>query len=735
MSRVAHRLCRLAPLAFLALVACEPHVQAADGSIGVSPGSASHARPLPAGPSVLLVTIDTLRADHVGAYGAQGVETPVIDGLAREGVRFETAIAPTPLTLPSHASILTGLYPPRHGVRHNGIHRLAPEIDTVATRLASAGYDTAAIVGSIVLGKRYGLGRGFAVYDEDMSERRASATGYPERSAAAVTDRAIDWLSRTDRPFFLWVHFYDPHAAYQPPAPYAERFRDRPYDGEIAAVDAALGRIVNALRDAGRLDTTLVVVTADHGESLGEHGERTHGYGLYDATLAVPLVLRGPGVPVGRTLGGVVSTVDVAPTILGQLGQPPLGDIDGHDLAQRWTEGSPPAEDVAYAETLATSIDHGWSPLHALRSLTHHYVRAPRPELYDVRRDPGERANLAERPSPQVAPEISRLDAGIARHLEAGAALAALPGAPPGASARVVLDEATRAQLVALGYALPATPVPENGIDPKDGLRFVGQFVAAKSAFYGGDLARAEALATPLLETMPASAELHELLGRLLLARGRPDLARVRAETAAKLVPASAQAHLLVALVAADANDPDGAIAAYAEAAARDPESGEARIGAVWAAARTGRLAEADAIADEAKAREPTNAALCERLGATWERVGEIERARTAYEAALRLDPGSGTAHMALAIQLARLGRDADSERERTLAGAVAALPPFANRLAVVYAARGEVGRAEALFRDLLESHPGYAGARRNLALLLRRDGRDDEALRIENGG
>ncbi len=731
MSRAAQRLGRWAPLALLALAACEPRVAAAPDGAAPPPAAAPETRPLPAGPSVLLVTIDTLRADHVGAYGAQGVETPVIDGLAQEGVRFEKAIAPTPLTLPSHASILTGLYPPRHGVRHNGIHRLAPDIDTVATRLAAAGYDTAAVVGSIVLGKRYGLGRGFATYDEDMSSQRASATGYPERSAAAVSDRAIEWLSRRDRPFFLWVHYYDPHAAYQPPSPYAERFRDRPYDGEIASVDAALGRVVGALRQSGRLESTLVVVTADHGESLGEHGERTHGYGLYDATLAVPLVLRGPGVPAGRVLGGVVSTVDVAPTILALLGQPPLAGVDGRDLAQRWTDGSAPADEVAYAETLATRIDHGWSPLHALRSPTHHYVRAPRPELYDVRSDPGERTNLAVQPSAQVGAEIARLDAGIAQRLEAGARA----DAAPAASGAVALDEATREQLVALGYALPATPVPANGIDPKDGLRFVGDFVAAKSAFYGGDLARAEAIATPLLASMPASAELHELLARLLLARGRPDLARVHAETAAKLVPASAQAHLLVALAAADANDADGAIAAYAEAAARDPESGEARIGAVWAAARAGRVAEAEAIAEKAKAQEPANAGLCERLGATWERVGEIERARAAYEAALRLDPSSGSAHMALAIQLARLGRDADSARERSLAGAFASQPPFLNRLAVVYAARGDVGRAEALFRDLLETHPGYAGARRNLALLLRRDGRDAEALRVENGG
>jgi arylsulfatase A-like enzyme/Flp pilus assembly protein TadD len=688
------------------------------------PAERARRRPAPGAPSVLLVTIDTLRADHVGAYGAQGVETPTLDRLAAEGVRFERAFAVAPLTLPSHASILTGLLPPRHGVRHNGLYRLPESVDTVAVRMRDAGYATGAFLGAIVLAKRHGLGRGFDVYDEDMSGRRASATGYPERPAAEVSDRAITWLAQTPGPFFLWVHFYDPHAAYQPPAPWNERFRKRPYDGEVASVDAALGRLVGALADAGRLDGTLVVATADHGESLGEHGERTHGYTLYDASLAVPLVLRGPGVPRGAVVPDVVSGVDVAPTVLALAGEAPLAGADGRDLSPLFRAvagASPLAPRPAYAESLATRLDHGWSPLFALRDAAHHYVRAPRPELYAASSDPGQTANLFER-EPARAQEIAR---------GSEATLAALL-ADDREGARIALDETTRAQLEALGYAIPASEVPETGIDPKDGMRFVTDFVEAKSAYYGGDPARAAALAEPLVAHMPASVELHELLARIRLGEGRADLAKPHADTAVRLAPGSAPARALLADVATELGDEAGALEAFRVASSLDPTLAIAQVGLVWSAGRAGRTAEADAFAREAARLAPDDADVRERLGAVWDRLGEPERARAAYEEALRLDPGARWIHMALAIQYARAGLDARSERERALAGEHAETPALVNRLAIVYAARGDAERAESLFRDLLERHPGYASARRNLALLLRKSGRAHEADVLE---
>jgi arylsulfatase A-like enzyme len=239
-------------------------------------------------PSVLLVTIDTLRADHVGVYGAVQAETPRLDALAAAGTRFENAIASTPLTLPSHASLLTGLDPPRHGVRHNGVYRLDGEIETLAERFRAAGYATGAVTGAVVLARRYGLDQGFQSYDDGTSSRRSGAGGFLERRAAEVTERALAWLAQATRPFFLWVHYYDPHHDYRPPQPFAERFSASPYDGEIAYVDTQLGRLLDGLEPGGSHRETLILVTSDHGESLGEHGESTHAYTLYDAVLRVP---------------------------------------------------------------------------------------------------------------------------------------------------------------------------------------------------------------------------------------------------------------------------------------------------------------------------------------------------------------------------------------------------------------------------------------------------------------
>ena len=263
----------------------------------------------PERPSLLLVSIDTLRADHVGVYGAVDARTPVIDRLAAEGTRFTTAIASAPLTLPSHASILTGLYPPHHGVRYNGISRLLPSFDTLTERLRDAGYATGAVVGSAVLAGKYGLDQGFDHYDDDTRSRGDPA----ERPASEVTDGALAWLEHAERPFFLWVHYYDPHERYAPPAPFADRFAGRPYDGEVAYVDAELGRLFDSLAARGELDEALIVVTSDHGESLGEHAELTHSYSLYDAVLAVPLVFRGPGVPPAPPRGHH-STMPAGPT-------------------------------------------------------------------------------------------------------------------------------------------------------------------------------------------------------------------------------------------------------------------------------------------------------------------------------------------------------------------------------------------------------------------------------------
>jgi arylsulfatase A-like enzyme/predicted Zn-dependent protease len=356
--------------------------------------------PAPSELSVILVTLDTTRADRIGAFGGTAVPTPNLDAVAREGAIFEQAISQVPLALPSHASMLTGRYPSSHGVHHNGLYRLRESETTLATRLRAAGFETAAFVAAYVLNRGFGLEQGFDTYDDvDVNRFRGGEDQLfeAERTADQVNARVFDWLGRR-RPgrFFLWVHYYDPHEPYRPPETPGRTLHGSGYDREISYVDACFGDLVKRLRDGGLLDRSVLVVVGDHGESLGEHGEDTHGYFLYDATLRVPFILRAPGlVPRGLTVGGPVELVDVAPTVLDLLGLPPLEKAQGKSLRPR-IEGTDDGRlAVAHAETLMPRLEYGLAALHMIRDPRYKYIEAPRPELYDIEKDPGERHDLA----------------------------------------------------------------------------------------------------------------------------------------------------------------------------------------------------------------------------------------------------------------------------------------------------------------------------------------------------
>jgi tetratricopeptide (TPR) repeat protein len=508
------------------------------------------------------------------------------------------------------------------------------------------------------------------------------------------------------------VHYYDPHAKYAPPSPFAERFRERPYLGEIAYVDSQLGRLLEGLRASGRLEDALVVVTADHGESLGEHMELTHSYTLYDATLAVPLLLRGPGVPAKRVVGGVVRTVDIAPTVLSLLGVAGLADADGQDLAPRWAEGADPPSSAAYAESLATQLHHGWSPLFAMRTPQHHYVRAPRPELYDVGSDPGQVHDLAA-DGDGVASTIAQLDAEVTRVLETERQRSADP-----------IDPDTRQQLAALGYTIPAEPVTPSGLDPKDGMIWLGRYFDAIQAVDANRLRLAQGLLEEMLAAVPTSAIGHSLLARVYILQGRSELALEHAEAALRLLPGTVAQLSLLGDAKVHVGDHEGADAAYRAAAAQDPEDPLAQAGLVWAEARAKRWESAQAHARRAFDLDPSGVEIRHRIGTVWERVGEYERALEVYQDALRLDSECEETHMFLAIQFARLGQREQAEEHLKRAALVAETPHYRNRLAIVYAALGKVDRAEAMFRALIRDHPEYRTSRQNLATLMRQTGR-----------
>ena len=361
-----------------------------------------HARARPvtreAGLDVLLITVDTLRADALGAYGNARARTPWIDRLAAGGVRFDRAHAHNVVTLPSHANILSGRYPFEHGVRDNAGFRFPQDVDTLATRLKALGYRTGAFVSAFPLDSRFGLDRGFDVYDDAFADGRAAADFMlPERPAIDTVAAARRFLDAGDgRPSFLWLHVYDPHAPYLPPAAFAAQFPGDPYHGEVAATDDALSALLRPLLAAGRDGRTLVVLTGDHGESLGEHGELTHGLFAYEATLHVPLVMYAPRLLRPAVVSEPVRHVDILPTVLDALGQAVPADLPGRSLL-RAAAGERLTPAPAYFEALTAMLGRGWAPLYGVARGDDKLIDLPLPELYDLGRDPGERDSVIAR--------------------------------------------------------------------------------------------------------------------------------------------------------------------------------------------------------------------------------------------------------------------------------------------------------------------------------------------------
>jgi choline-sulfatase len=433
-------------VAFLALGAC--HRSGKDGE----------AAPL-RGINVVLVTIDTLRPDRLGCYGYTKVATPNLDKLAQSGTLFENAVTHTPLTAPSHASIFTGTYPTVHKVRDTGGFVLQGPHATLAEILQRHGWATAAFVGASVLKKGFGFNRGFTVYDDQMPklEPGRPAGDYAERRAGEVVKRAVEWLQRQEgQPFFLWVHVFDPHSPYDPPAPFREQYRGRAYEGEVAYTDTELGRLFDAVAEKTGGENTLVVVLSDHGESLSEHGEYSHGVFLYDVTLRIACVMSGPGIPKGRRVKQQARAIDVLPTILELIGGKPPAGVEGGSLVRAMAGKMDPGA-WSYAESLYPKINMGWAELRGVRTNRWKYIRAPKPELYDLSRDPAETTNVIS-----LHPEESR-------ELEARLRSVAAEGEKVETT---MVDRRTMEQLKSLGYLGGSSrseyTLKGEGTDPKD---------------------------------------------------------------------------------------------------------------------------------------------------------------------------------------------------------------------------------------------------------------------------
>ncbi len=506
------RTATLVALALLCLAGCQ-----GDGG-----GESAVREPvLPGGarPNLLVITLDTARADHMGCYGYPGARTPHIDRLAREGVLFEQAVTAAPLTVPAHASLFTGLRPPAHGARTNE-STLSDETNvTLAEALRDAGYATRAWVGAEVVRRWSGLAQGFDLYDDDFSAgRRAGSGKYVEKPAADVVGAAMTGLREVPEPFLAWVHLFDPHAPYAPPAGHAAP-SGHAYDGEIAYADHWLGELFASLEASGRRERTIIALMSDHGEALGQHGEHTHGIFLYDATLRIPLILAGPGTgEPRRRVSEQVRIIDVMPTLLALAGVPAPDGLHGVDLSPSWRGGKLDAL-PAYSETLHPWTTMGWSPLYALRDGGWKAVEAPRPELYDLGRDPGERDDVGDGETKRRDRMLDR----IAELRDADAHRAHGDDVP--------LDEERRAALESLGYATSSRSgeVPEVSaalFDPKDGLRILDSYQRGHALLTRGDPAGAVEVLRPAFERHPGATQLGGALAEAYLALQRHDDAR-----------------------------------------------------------------------------------------------------------------------------------------------------------------------------------------------------------------
>jgi arylsulfatase A-like enzyme/Tfp pilus assembly protein PilF len=511
-----------------------------------------HAQP----PNVLLITIDTLRADHLGCYGFAGARTPHVDGLASEGVRCADAISAAPITMPAHSSIFTGLLPPAHGVRDNGTFALGDANVTLAERLKARGYATQAFVSAIVLSRRYNLTQGFDGYDDDLwAEDQPKLFMIRDRPAARTAELAVAWLNRWASssprpPFFLWVHFFDPHQ------PYAASLEDRkgaasPYDAEIVSADRGVGRLLDALRDHGVLDGTLVVLTADHGESLGEHQEKTHALFVYDATVHVPLIFRYPAkLPAARVYPGPVRSIDIVPTVLALLGLPGGDETQGQSLVREFRGEAPPPDLPQYSESLLAELGFGMAPLHAVRLGGYKLIRAPRPELYDLRADPHELRNIYADHRDQAA----RLERELDHLLEASARSARKAKENP-------MTRESEEGLRALGYLASTTDRQSmGGMDPKDGISIYNRLEDARHLAQHERWGEAERILRGILDEIPAHLSARNTLAFCLLRDERVDEAR--AEALRSLAQDPSQFRILgmlggIALAAGDLDEAD----------------------------------------------------------------------------------------------------------------------------------------------------------------------------------
>jgi arylsulfatase A-like enzyme/Flp pilus assembly protein TadD len=682
-------------------------------------GVAACARAPAAKPPIVLICVDTLRADHLPAYGYRGLATPAIDALARDSVRFDNAYSHVPLTLPSHAVLLTGLLPFENGVRDNAGFRLAPGHVTLATRLRAAGYATGAAVSSYVLRSDRGLNAGFDYYDDQMPDVPTR-----ERSGVESADALARWAASVRvRPLFLFLHIYEPHAPYTPPEPFRSRYPDRPYDGEIAAADAGVGRLLDFLKRAGLYERALILFLSDHGEGLGDHGEEEHGVFLYREALRVPLFLKRPGShDAGRVVSMPVGLADVVPTILSILSEPRADELSGISLVQSPGAEKGPARRI-YAETLYPRLNLGWSDLASLTDDRYQYIEAPRPELYDFVADPMERNDLASGTPPPL------------RSMRASLAALHRPFVGPEASTPEELK-----RLASLGYIRVSSPVPDSRTlpDPKDNVETLRDFHRLLDLYYAERDEEAIALARRVVARDPRIFSAWTALAGSLERTGKgPQAVRALREgisqSSVETPPEQlSQAYDDLARLLKQTGDSRGREQALRDAVARGVISEAARRDLARLYLESGRARDAIGLLGSAPVQE---AESLEVLGVALAAAGKNDEARETLVRASAAAPGN--ARIALNLGILALHRSDFRDARNWFSKSIQLKPGNPTALAdlgLAQAALGDETSAAESWGKALELDPRQCDALYNLALLeLKKGDTQQGRVRLEH--
>ncbi len=674
------------------------------GLLAAAPCLAAAPKPGEPRTPVLLITIDTLRADHLQCYGYQRVKTPAIDALAAGGVRFADAFTQVPITYPSHTVILTGTYPMWNGARDFTSPPLSPHVGLLAQAFERHGYRTAAFVSAFVLDSSWGLARGFQTYDDRFptEQYQTRNPGNIERPANVTVDHVLAWLKRGDfnrpgaAPFFVWMHLYDPHSPYDPPQPYHRLYAGHLYDGEIAFADSQIGRLFAYLRKTGLYDRSLIVLLADHGESLGDHGEKEHGFFIYDSTLHIPLIIKPPrGEARPQVVKAPVGEIDVAPTILDLLGMrdPLRRQFQGSSLASLVLgKGSAPHRPV-YAETLYPRDSFGWSPLHSITTERYHYIQAPHPELYDWRTDPGETHNLYDRHRALGAALHGELQQFEQRFTPAKALETA--SGPP-------LSPETVAKLRSLGYlaySAPAAPTAGGNLpDPKDKLKvyngilhagdltsvgrydeseqvlealeagnphvYVIPFMEGENAAHAHRWKQAQEKFLACLKLNPDFSQAVIGLARAYLNNGQAADARPWLELAVKQNPHNFLAFFALGLAAVQQGHQQEALEQFTRSVKEKPDFPLAQEQLGGLLLQMKRYREATGPLAKALQLDPQNAMIANLLGTSYANSGQFPQAVEAYRKALNLKPDYAAARLNLAFAYLRAGDHAKARQE-----------------------------------------------------------------------